>query len=131
VVTPDVAPDVEPVEPVDEPVPPVAPLGDPVPVVDVPVVAPVALPVVTALPVPPGVPLFDTGTPDVWPDAEPVDEPAATLPLFAFPGGAVEHAETATTPAIPTDALIHFMVIFALSLKKENRFLHRCLHAAF
>jgi hypothetical protein len=87
-----------------------------VPVVDVPVVVPVVppgLPVVTALPVPPAIPLFDIGTPVVWPDAEPVDEPAAALPLLTFPVD-VEHADSTTTPAIPTDALIHFMVIFAL-----------------
>jgi hypothetical protein len=78
-----------------------------VPVVAVPVVAPVVLPVVTPLPVPPAVPLFDVETPDAPPGAEP--EPA-TLPLLACPGG-VEHADSATTPAIPTDALSHFMVI--------------------
>jgi hypothetical protein len=118
-VAPDVAPDVEPVEPVDEPLPPVAPVDDPVPVVDViPVVEPVvpALPVVTGLPVVPGIPLFEIATPDVSPDVEPVDEPAE-LVLFGF----VEHADSATTPAIPTDALIHFMVIFALVAKKGER----------
>lgn len=110
---PDVAPDVEPVEPVDEPLPLVAPL-----VGVVPVVAPV-VPVVTELPVMPGVPLFDT--PDVAPDAEPVEPPDEPAPLvaFGFPGD-VEHADSATTPAKPTDALIHFIVIFALCLKKED-----------
>jgi hypothetical protein len=88
-----------------------------IPVLAVPVVAPAVLPVVTPLPVPPAVPLFDVETPDPSsPEAEPV--PAA-LPLLAFSGD-VEHADSATTPAIPTDALSHFMVIFALCLKNEN-----------
>jgi hypothetical protein len=125
---PDVAPDVEPVVPPDEPLPLAPPLG-----AVVPVVAPAvpALPVGTELPVMPGVPLFDTPdpTPDVEPvePVEPVDEPL--LP-FGFPGD-VEHADRATTPANPTDALIHFIVIFALCLKKENGTPHKCLHPAF
>jgi hypothetical protein len=116
---PDDVPEAEPL-PLAVPVVPVPVV--PVPVVPVPVVPPVALPEVTVLPVPPAAPLFDTGTPDVSPDAEPVvDEPAATLPLLTFPVD-VEHADSATTPAIPTDALRYFMVIFALCLKNGNGF---------
>jgi hypothetical protein len=111
--TPDVAPD-------GDTLPVVAPVVV-TPVVDTtPLIAPVVplFPVVGTLPVA-DAPLFEA-TPDAPPDADPVAPVDEVVPL-ELPPDPVEHADRAMIPAIPADAFIHFMVIFALQLKNAER----------